>query len=341
LSTFIPHSRPWITLEDKLSISNCLHSDQISSNGVALDFTDKVCKLNETLYGKSLSSGTSAIALSLKVLGISSGDEVILPTYVCHNVLDAILSVNAVPKFSDVNIFGVVDYEEVAKIISKKTKAIIAVHIFGNISDIPSLKSFGVPVIEDACQAFGLNSKSRRVGSMGDIGVYSFHATKIITTGEGGMLVTNNLEYAEICEKHSFESQVSPMSDLQASLGLAQVSRLKDIQMKRNSLKQIFNRALNELNLDSFNDPNSENFFRFTVKFNGNIERKVDQFYEYGISLRRGVDELLHRSHKLPDDEFPQAVNLFNSLISIPFYPSLIENEIDRILQCLPNLKND
>jgi UDP-4-amino-4-deoxy-L-arabinose-oxoglutarate aminotransferase len=252
--------------------------------------------------------------------------------------LSAVLSLRAVPIFSDVNEFGVITNSTIEKVISKRTKVIIAVHTFGNHCDIRALRSFNLPVIEDACQAFGSFFGGSAAGSFGTLAVYSFQATKMMTTGEGGMLLTNDSEYSDFIIEDNFFNQLSPISDVQATLGLSQLSRLAEILEERNNLRNIYTQALIDLNLKNSNDPNSDVFFRFTVKVHGNIDSLIYKFADFGINIRRGVDQLLHRHFNIPDKEFQGALKIFNSTISIPFYPSLKNWEVEKIISHLPEL---
>ena len=161
----------------------------------------KVAEFASAKFGFAVSSGSSAIILALKCLGVGPGDGVILPTYVCRSVLEAVYTVGGVPELCDVNEFGVMDVNTISRAISKKTKTIIAVHIFANPCNIDELRVFGLPIIEDACQALGLKTPNGNAGSRGDIGILSFHATKCITTGEGGMLLTNDPGIAGVVKK--------------------------------------------------------------------------------------------------------------------------------------------
>lgn len=334
----IPHSRPWITNDDLLNVRNCINSNMISYGDQANLLTSQICKTNKIKYGKPLSSGTAALAMALKVLGIQPNDEVILPTYVCKNVLNAVLSLKAVPIFSDVNEFGVITNSTIEKVISRRTKVIIGVHTFGNHCDIGALHSFNLPVIEDACQAFGSFFGGSAAGSFGTLAVYSFQATKMMTTGEGGMLLTNNSKYSDLIIEDNFFNQLSPISDVQAALGLSQFSRLAEILEKRKNLRNIYIQALSNSNLKNSNDPNSDVLFRFTVKVHGNVDSLIYKFANFGINIRRGVESLLHRHFNILDKEFPGALNIFNSTISIPFYPSLKSWEVEKIISHLPEL---
>jgi UDP-4-amino-4-deoxy-L-arabinose-oxoglutarate aminotransferase len=167
------------------------------------------------------SSGTSALVLALQSLDVRKGSEIILPTYVCRSVLEAVLTVGAVPIICDVGPGWVMTSENIEPHLSSKT--------FGIPVDISCFVEFGLPVIEDACQAFGLHIDNKPAGSLGTIGVFSFHATKCLTTGEGGMLASNDRELLVKAKGIRDGNKVpsprvpSPLSDLQAALGISQL----------------------------------------------------------------------------------------------------------------------
>ena len=336
-SLHIPHSRPWIIDQDRRAIFDTLAGNMIAQGEKARAFENAVKNYVGVEQAIAVASGSSAIVLALAVLSVGSGDEVILPTYVCQSVLDAVISVGAKPVICDVDSTGVLNQKVVSNAITRHTRAIIAVHIFGRPCDIVSLRSLGVPVIEDACQAFGLDLGGGVAGALGDVGVYSFHATKCLTTGEGGMLVSQKPELAHRARALASGSAVqrqhlfAPLSDIQASLGLSQLGRYRDFLNRRNIVRKEFMSAAEEngLRLGHLND--SEALFRFTVLVEKPFYQIQQRLLKCGISVRKGVDQLLHRIVGLSDAAFPCATELFQKTVSLPFYPSLTESEIRAI----------
>ncbi len=345
MSSIIPHSRPWITKKDRLEVNKVLKSSMISKGLLTKEFNNAVIKKIGAKYGILQATGTTALVQALKALGIGRGDNVVIPTYVCRSVLDSVEFLGANPKICDVNLNGVLDADTVSSVIDDNTKAIIAVHIFGHFCDISSLRVFSVPIIEDACQAFGLKNKGIFAGNMGDIGILSFNATKCITTAEGGMLLTNNQEYnfagKEINDvsKISFDLNLAPLNDLQAALGLSQIKRFSEFSNRRKYLLGKFVKASNDLGLDIQTDKESNLPFRFTIKSRTSFNDVKEKFESNGIMVRRGVDELLHRFINMNDERYPNALNLFERTISIPFYPSLTDQEVERVVKSLEILK--
>jgi UDP-4-amino-4-deoxy-L-arabinose-oxoglutarate aminotransferase len=280
--------------------------------------------------------------LALKVLNIGTGDEVILPTYVCWSVVAAITATGATPRFCDVNEQGVITVESVSERISLRSRAIVAVHIFGHPCDIGSLCNLGLPVIEDACQAFGLEVGAVPAGALGTFGILSFHATKCITTGEGGLLVSGNpglIQRARTLVESADKSNAAgfaAMSDLQAALGMAQLTRYSSFLKRRRETFDAYHQAicgLTDVNPGYRGEPAF--LFRYTLRAQQGFEWAHSALLKYGVQARRGVDDLLHRRFGLDDCDFPCALNIFSKSISLPFYPSLTQVEQNQVIRAV------
>lgn len=320
---FIPHSKPWISKEDIYEVEKNLKSKMISNGRVVENFKKKILNFLNVKYGFVLSSGTNALLVSLIALNIKSGDEVILPSYVCKDVLDAVLLSGSTPKICDVNKHGVITYETIKKFFTKKTKAIIAVHIFGNICDIKSLIKFKVPIIEDSSQAFGVDINGTKAGTLGDIGILSFNATKCLTTGEGGMILTNkfsfakkiqNILYSKDIIKNSKHYQFESITNMQAALGISQLKRYNQFLKKRNYIFSKFYSDTKKNSLNLINDINSNMKFRFVIKQKDSFKNLEKKFFKNKIIIRKGVDNLLHRILNLNDKNYKNSVELFNTV---------------------------
>lgn len=338
----ISHSRPWITNLEIQNIAAVAQSNMVARGIKVSSFEARVGAWLGSADAIACASGSSALVLALKTLEVGVGDEVILPTYVCSSVYAAVTAVGAKPCLCDVNRFGVIDKETVKPLISTNTKAIIAVHIFGIPCDIDALKGFGVAVVEDACQAFGLSLNGIPAGMVGDLGVYSFHATKCLTTGEGGMLVSKNEELLAKARSLTLSTQilnasdVIHFSDLQAALGLAQFERYPSFISRRREIYLAYKIAVqNSPCAALLYEPKSGFLFRFAVTSNQDFSVTESLFAEQGVQVRKGVDELLHRRFGMGDDRYPTAVNIFNRVVSIPFYPSLDFSEVKKVARLI------
>lgn len=337
----IPHSKPWITEEDRNSVMAVLQSGMIAQGELVETFENSVSQYLNLESAIATASGTEALVLALQVLGVGKKSEVILPTYVCRNVLQAVVKIGATPCICDVGPNWVMTFNEVEPLLSKKTAAIIAVHIFGLPVDVQSLQSFGVPVIEDACQAFGLNVNGVSAGGTGDIGLFSFHATKCFTTAEGGMLVSNNSQLMkEAKQKRDGDGRIAAqatasLSDLQAALGLSQLARYDSFLDLRRKLKLKYFEALNCVAAFQLPDNDIEFFFRYPMRVPTSPDVLQAKLAECGIHIRKGVDQLLHREQGLSDRNYPSAVKALNQTISIPFYPALSDDSCEFVINNL------
>lgn len=342
----IPHSQPWITNADKDAILSVLASGMISKGDVTSEFENRICDYLGVKHGIGQSSGTAALILALRTLDTRQGDEIILPTYVCRSVLEAVISVGGTPVLCDVNESGVITEETVYHHITSKTKAIIAVHILGHPCDFETLKDTGITIIEDVCQALGLSINGVMAGTSGDVSILSFHATKCCTTGEGGMLVTQRTDLAErarqLADGSLIPSQrsVAPISDMQAALGLSQMARYPQFVERRTELRKQYEESAHRFDVAIGSSDKSNMLFRFILRSEKPFEALQARFHEKGISVRRGVDELLHRILGMDDSRFPNAVVLYQKSVSVPFYPALISNDAAAVCSAFSILKD-
>lgn len=259
--SFIPTSEPVIDGNEKKYILECLKDNWISAGGkFSQEFEKKFAKYIGTKYAITCSNGTAALHLALKALGIGRGDEVIIPdfTIICSASM-TILS-DAKPVLVDVDKFWCLDPSKIEEKITPRTKAIMAVHMYGNPANMKAImriaRKHKLLVIEDACAAHGAEVEGEKVGSIGDVGCFSFYASKNITTGEGGMVVTNNKEIAEkvnLLKSHAFEQPRFihrflgfnyRLTNLQAAVGLAQLEKIKEKVAKRREIANYYSLLL-------------------------------------------------------------------------------------------------
>ena len=194
----IPHSRPSLDRGDVSSVSEVIRSGQIAQGEVVGEFEKKVAKYIGVNGAVATSTGTSALHLSLLAMGIKKGDHIAIPSFVCSALLNVVKYVGAHPILVDVDQETYnIDIHDLKKKIKKTTKAIILPHQFGLPADIDEVMSLGVPVIEDCAQAIGAVYKGKKTGSFGSLSCFSFYATKVLSTGEGGMIVSNSKKFVK------------------------------------------------------------------------------------------------------------------------------------------------
>ena len=266
---FIPVNEPLFVGNEKKYLNECIDTGWIGSDGKFVKkFEDKLSKYVGRKYGISVSSGSAALDVAFKALNLKKNDEVILPTFTIISCLNPILRVGAKPVFIDCdpNTWNM-DLSIVEKKITKKTKIILAVHIYGLPTNMYKLseiaKKYKIKIIEDAAELIGQKIFKKECGSFGDISTFSFYTNKHITTGEGGMVFTNDKKIAENCKKlknlyfekkrfiHREVGWNYRMSNIQAAIGLAQLEKLKDfIKIKRNIGNKYYQGLCDEKYLD-------------------------------------------------------------------------------------------
>lgn len=254
-----------ITEEEINEVIKVLKSKNLTllAGNVVKNFEKEFAKYIGVKYAIGVNSGTAALHISIAALDIGPGDEVIVPPFTFVGTASSILHNNAIPIFADIdNKTYTIDPNSVKKKITSKTKAIIPVHLAGITADLDPLKEIAeendLKIIEDACQAHGAKYKGKKVGSLGDLGTFSFYPSKNMTTGEGGIITTNNDEIAEQCRllRHHGESSWYiynrlgwnyRMTEIQGAIGKVQLRKLDDYVKIRNEHAQILIDAVNTI----------------------------------------------------------------------------------------------
>lgn len=253
-----PPIGPLIDVRDVEFVVEVLKSRMLTSNvgNVTSKFEEEFAGFLGVSHAVAVSNGTAALLVALKACDIGPGDEVIVPSFTFIATATSVLHANAIPIFADVDPETyTISPESVEEKISKRTKAIIAVHLFGHPADIDSLKKiadkYGLILIEDSAQAIGAEYKGKKTGALGDVGVFSFYPTKNITSGEGGMIVTGDSKIAEkarLIRNHGqtgyyYHEELGynlRMSELHAALGLSQLEKIEEFNKVRRRHAKIY-----------------------------------------------------------------------------------------------------
>lgn len=357
---FIPLTAPFIGDDDIQQMEKAARAKAISQGSIAESFESAFSDLLGAPGAVAVNSCTSALILALRTLRVGSGSEVVLPSYTCLAVLNAVVQTGATPRLVDNNYdtekmdYNISD-KVVSEAISDKTRAIIVPHMFGVAAEVDHIISSGIPVIEDITLSLGAKYKGRIVGSFGDISVCSFHSSKVITTGEGGMLTAstpalykraiylNGWECEQAAARLEYTDSVDyelrynfHLSDILASFGLSQLAKLKSFIDRRRELGYRYSERLSKFSRIQVPDASEENniFYRYLVALpeGFDIGQIIRKFAADGIEIGRGVYPSLHNFLRLPAESFPNAERAMRTLLSIPLYPALTNEQVEHIL---------
>jgi len=354
-----------------------IRSKWISTGPRTEEFEKKFAEMLNVGYALSLSSCTVSLHLAMKLAGIESGDEVICPSLTFVATCNAIRYVNAIPVFADVNSLKdlTIDPEDVERKITSRTKAIVVMHFAGFGCDMEKIMKiadqYNLKVIEDACHGPLSEYRGRKLGTIGDIGCFSFYSNKNISTGEGGMLVTNNIDYAKrgrLLRSHGMTSLSYHrarghatdydviefgfnyrMDDIRASIGIVQLDKLySDLQereKKRNRyielLKDVDGLVIPFEEVSEF----SSNYV-FTIVLEGSTHEKRDhirrKLAEAGIQTSVHYPAVHRFSvYREFNASLPVTEYVSDNLITLPMYSRLTDNEIVYITDRIKEHLND
>lgn len=261
--SFIAVNEPLLNGNEKKYLGECIDAGWVSSEGPFVkEFEKRMSENVNRKYGIAVSSGTAALEIATQALEIKEGDEVIMPTFTIISCAMAVTKLGAIPVLvdSDIHTWNM-NVQEIEAKITNKTKAIIVVHLYGLPVEIDKVlelaNKYNLKVIEDAAEMHGQTFRGRPCGSFGDISIFSFYSNKHITTGEGGMVVTNDEELAERCctlRNLCFKKDVRYVHDeisdnyrftnLQAAVGLAQLERLGEFVERKRAMGKYYSEEL-------------------------------------------------------------------------------------------------
>lgn len=342
----IPHSRPTLGPEEQEAVRAVLESGKIAQGPKVIEFEKKFCGHTGRRYAIAVSSGTAALQLSLMALGIQKGDEVIVPSFTCVALLHALDGVGARPVVADICLetFNL-SLAEIKKKIRRKTKAVIAPHSFGLPIPLTEFEKLPIPVLEDGTQALGASIGKRRVGSFGALSIFSFYATKMITTGEGGILLTDSRKWAERLhdlrdydKKESYRFRTnSKMTDLEAAIGVEQLKKLPSFVVRRREIARRYQESLGGTAVIlPFESPTAESvYYRYVIRVPRRPKEWMRELRVRGVDAKEPIFKPLHRYLNLPDSQFPAATQAFRECVSLPLYPSLSDAECDEVCRAL------
>ncbi|MGD0307243.1 MAG: DegT/DnrJ/EryC1/StrS family aminotransferase [Candidatus Acidiferrales bacterium] len=366
----IPLSSPDINAQDIEAVTAVLRTPHLSLGPKLLEFENSLAQYVGASNAVAVSSGTSALHLCIRALGISDGDEVIVPSFAFIAVANAVRYERAVPIFVDIDPATLnLDPERVEAAITPRTKAIIVVHTFGVPADLDRIleisKRHGLSIIEDACEAIGAEYRGRKVGTFGEVGTFAFYPNKQITTGEGGAVVTNNSEIAARVRSlrnqgvtvpgswlaHSDVGHNYRISDINCALGISQVSRVDSILDRRDSIARLYNSALAsvpELRRPVLLLPDRKiSWFVYVVRLSSRFTGThrdwiLDEMKVRGIGLGRYFAPIhlqpAYRAFSQNNSMLPVTEFEAQRTLALPFFNQISGEQVDEVSESLSTL---
>jgi len=357
----IPVTEPNIGEKEREYVLDCINSGWISSIGKYIPlFEKKFSSFCGVSYGVATSNGTTALHLALVILGIGPRDEVIVPDFTFIATSNAVRYTGATPIFVDANKRDWnIDVDLIESKITARTKAIIPVHIYGHPVDMDPIldiaKRYRLYVIEDAAEAHGALYKGKKVGSLGNIGCFSFYGNKIITTGEGGMLITDDPVLAEKAmslrdhgmskEKRYWHPQMGynyRMTNLQAAIGLAQMEQIDEIIKRKRGNASLYDLLLREVKgviLPPEEEWASSVYWLYSILVDESYGINRDELI---VRLRgKGIDSrpFFYPNHLMPfyniNEKFPVAEDISQRGLSLPSSAKLTVDQIKYIAEVI------
>ena len=364
---FIPVNIPLLDGNEKKYLNECIDTGWISSEGPFVNkFEDQFANRLGRNHAIAVTSGTAALDVAIEALLIGPGDEVILPAFTIISCINQVIRSGATPVLVDSDpLTWNMNLQQVEEKITEHTKAILVVHIFGLPVDIDPILELAqkknIKIIEDAAEMLGQTYNEKPCGSFGDISTFSFYPNKLVTTGEGGMIVTNDKQLADDCRSlrnlcfqpkkrfvHERLGWNYRMTNIQAALGLAQLERLDEfVQIKRSIGKKYSQglRVLNEVQLPLEKTDYAENiYWVFGLVLNDSIgfdaEEAMKMLEEKGIGCRpffcpMNKQPILREMGFFLNESYPVAERLYKKGFYIPSGMALTSEQINHVINKL------
>jgi dTDP-4-amino-4,6-dideoxygalactose transaminase len=347
-TAMIPIARPLISEEEKQAVLDVLSSGQLAQGAVTQQFEETFAAFCGVRHAVATSSGTTALHLAVLAHGIGPGDEVITTPFTFVASANCILYCGAKPVFVDIepDTFNI-DPDRIEGAITSRTKAILPVHLYGNPADMAAITTIaerhGLIVIEDAAQAHGARIAGRRVGSLAT-GCFSFYPTKNMTTGEGGIVTTNDDALADrlrILRAHGARERYRHevlgynfrLTDLQAAIGLAQMSKLREWTDRRQANAARLTKLLAGHVVTPISRPWAEHVYhQYTIRLSNGRGDLPERLATRGVGC--GVHYPLPVHHQPLyrdlgyDDDLPEAERASREVLSLPVHPSLTDDDL-------------
>ncbi|TSA58120.1 DegT/DnrJ/EryC1/StrS family aminotransferase [bacterium] len=368
----IPVCEPFLSGKELEYVTDCLKTNWISSQGKYIEqFEQRFAAYCGCEYGISTTSGTTALHLALASLGIGPGDEVIVPAFTMISTAFAIIYTGAKPVLVDAEPeTWNIDVTKIEQKVTRRTKAILPVHIYGHPCDMEPImniaQKYSLHVIEDAAEAHGAEYKGRKAGGIGHIGCFSFYANKIITTGEGGMVVTNDetiAEKARALKDLAFSRQMRflhtdlgfnyRMTNIQAAIGLAQFEKIEQYVEMRRKNAYLYNHLLKHIpsvTLPPEKEWAKNVYWMYSIliddKFGISRDELMDQLRKEGIDTRTFFipihqQPVFENMRLFNRESYPVAEDLGRRGLYLPSSSGLTEKQIKQVCQAISKIRGE
>lgn len=361
-----PVAKPYITAEDKKGVRKVLDSGMLSLGPKYTEFENSLARYVGAKHACAVSNGTCGLHLAVRALGLKDGDEVITSPFSFVSSSNVLLYEHVKPVFIDIEetTFNM-DPQYLSRALTKKTKAILVVHIFGQSPEMDAIRAFArkhrLKIIEDACESLGSSYKKKMTGILGDVGVYAFYPNKQMTTGEGGMIVTNSSEIAALCKSMRNQGRNSQgdwlvherlgynyrIDEMSAALGVSQLAKLDWMIQRKRQIAEWYSEVLSShpaIMTPMIGAHRTHSWFVYVIRItNGKRNTVMDRLDARGIQtkpylpvihLQPFMKKMFHYKH----GDFPIAERVSSQTLALPFYIGLTKKDINIICSELMNV---
>ncbi len=370
----IPYEHQWVIAEDIKAVGSVLKRDWMTQGPMIDEFEKAIADFSGAKYGVAVSSGTAALHAAFSAIGIGPGDEVITTPLTFAATSNAVVYCGGTPVFADVQKDTLnIDPKEIEKKITKKTKAIAPVDFRGHPAELNEImaiaKKHHLFVVEDASHALGSEYRGKKIGSIADMTIFSFHPVKAITTGEGGMVVTNNKEWYEkikVFRHHGIEKKPSKggwyyeiekpgynyrITDFQCALGLSQLKKLTMFIARRKEIVETYNEAFKRIEeiilppQKEYVDPVYHIYviqLRLSMLKAGRKEI-FEAFKNEGIGVQvhyipLNFQPFYQKKFGYKKGDFPVAEQYYEGALTLPLFPKMTAQEVQRVIKTVKKI---
>lgn len=360
----LPMSAPDITEDDVLAVAEVVRSGRLALGPKTEEFETAIAEYVGTKYAVAVSSGTAALHLIVKSLGIGADDEVLVPSFTFAASVNVLFYERAKPVFVDIEPMTYnLDPHDLERRITSRTKAVMVVDVFGHPAEWDAIlriaERYGLKVIDDSCEAIGAEYKGKKLGQFGDAAAFAFYPNKQMTTGEGGVIVTNNEEIARLCRslrnqgrsemgawlEHEYLGYNYRMTEMSAALGISQLRRIENLLAARERVAGLYKKYLQEveeIRLPVVLPGVRMSWFVYVITLREGLKRDLVMraMAQEGIPAR-GYFQPVHLQPYVRkmvgtrEGMLPLTESIAQRTVALPFYGKMSESEVKVVAESL------